>query len=295
MKFIEETNAKQQSYTLGVTQFADLTFDEFQAEFVGGFIPTPVANRTKFEKPGDLILPDSIDWVEKGAVTSVKGQGHCGGCWAFSATGALEGAMAAAGWKLTELSTQELVSCDTGFTMMGCDGGNPEKAMTWVMHNGICSEADDPFVCRDSLGKACKTHQCVKPKCTPVLKAGQMFEGDVYKVVQVGDKVEDLEAAVSQQPTSVQIQANSQVFQHYTGGVLSDDACGHRLDHSVLAVGYGVEGGQKYWKVKNSWNATWGEKGYVRLARGKPKFWGECGIRQSPSFAKVRPPKEIVV
>jgi cathepsin L len=296
MKFIEETNAIQQSFTVGVTQFADMTFQEFLDEFVGGTIPyTRPLNATRFEKSAGLVLPNSIDWTTKGAVTEVKGQGHCGGCWAFSATGALEGAMAVAGHKLVSLSEQMLVSCDTGFTMMGCDGGNPEKAMSWVMSNGICSEEQEPFVCRDSNGQECKTHQCAKSNCTPVLKGGMLYSGDVSKVDWVGEKEEDLEAAVSKSPVSVQIQANSQVFQHYTGGVLTDDACGHSLDHSVVAVGYGVDGEQKYWKVKNSWNATWGESGFIRLARGKSTVFGECGIRESASIATVRPPKEILV
>merc|ERR1712050_184830 len=77
-----------------------------------------------------------------------------------------------------------------------------------------------------------------------------------------------LQAAVASQPVSIGIQANKLPFQLYKGGVLSDPSCGTELDHAVLIVGYGVEDGKSYWKVKNSWGPSWGEQGYIRLARG---------------------------
>merc|ERR550537_1598992 len=81
----------------------------------------------------------------------------------------------------------------------------------------------------------------------------------------VDQTADALEAAVAQQPVSIAIEADQSVFQHYTGGVLTSDACGENLDHGVLVVGYGTDNGQKYWKVKNSWGSTWGESGYIRL------------------------------
>jgi hypothetical protein len=77
-------------------------------------------------------------------------------------------------------------------------------------------------------------------------------------------------------------------FQHYSGGVLTA-RCGRRLDHGVLAVGYGTDGSNKYWKVKNSWGESWGEKGYIRMCKDCKKNFkaGECGIASQPSYPVV--------
>merc|ERR1712100_281924 len=92
-----------------------------------------------------------------------------------------------------------------------------------------------------------------------------------------------LMSALSNQPVSVAIEADKSEFQLYKSGVLTGTNCGTQLDHGVLAVGYGTDSGVDYYKVKNSWGATWGESGYVRLGRGKMyKNKGQCGILSGP-------------
>ena len=97
----------------------------------------------------------------------------------------------------------------------------------------------------------------------------------------IGASDSALENAVAIQPVSVAIDANP--LQMYTSGIFNDWSCGHGLDHAVLVVGYGVENGQKFFIVKNSWGAGWGESGYVRFARRSAGI-GMCGITEHASF-----------
>merc|ERR1712045_596100 len=91
---------------------------------------------------------------------------------------------------------------------------------------------------------------------------------------------EALKAAVSKGPVSIAIEADQTAFQLYHGGVLDNPAYGTKLDHGVLIVGYGTDGGKDYWKIKNSWGPAWGEKGYIRLVRGE----NMCGVAAQPSY-----------
>jgi len=289
MALVTAENAKGKSYTLGVTDFADITFDEFKQRYLGGFIPQQT-NRTlgTFQAPVDFIEPaDGVDWSTKGAVTPVKNQAHCGSCWSFSTTGALEGAAFIAGRKLVSLSEQNILDCDKGGHK--CQGGSMEQAFGWVETNGICSEDSDSYKCADQSSTECRTSKCPS-SCTKVLKAG-----DVSGYTQVGHDEKALEAAVTKQPVSVAIEADQQAFQHYTGGVLTSEACGENLDHGVLAVGFGTDNGQKYWKVKNSWGTVFGEQGYIRIAKGSSESGGECGIRKDASYPTVKASGEVVV
>lgn len=86
-------------------------------------------------------LPASVDWRDSGVVTDVKNQGFCGSCWTFSATEALESAVAIATGELYTFSEQEFVSCvenpdECGGTG-GCDGATMELAFEYAMENGM--------------------------------------------------------------------------------------------------------------------------------------------------------------
>lgn len=96
-----------------------------------------------------------------------------------------------------------------------------------------------------------------------------------------------LQLAVAQQPVSVAIDASGPLFQLYSGGIFNG-YCGTSLNHGVAAVGYGNENGTKYWIVKNSWGAEWGENGYIRLPRDiEFNTAGACGITKMASIPVI--------
>ena len=92
--------------------------------------------------------------------------------------------------------------------------------------------------------------------------------------------VAQLKAAIAQGPTSVTVEADTSVFQQYTGGVLNSAACGTNLDHAITAVGYGTDAtAGEYYIVRNSWGASWGAQGYINIAAVDGV--GICGIQQT--------------
>lgn len=96
------------------------------------------------------------------------------------------------------------------------------------------------------------------------------------------ESIDQLKAAIAQGVVSVTIEADKSVFQMYQSGILDSTACGTRLDHAVAAVGYGEENGVQYYIVRNSWSASWGDQGYIKLAAVPGA--GICGIQLQNSI-----------
>jgi len=253
-----------------VNQFADLTDQEVVEQYTGVQGPAPL-----FEGPylgehvvTDQALPDSVDWTAQGKVTPVKNQGHCGSCWAFSSTGALESATMIATGTMVSLSEQQLVDCHVG---NGCSGGWPYNSFRYAESTAMCTESEYPYTARDG---SCHANSCTG------LKRGAVTG---YKSVA---KIEsDLRSAVAKGPVSITVQAGGGMSR-YKSGVLSG-GCSGQINHAVLAVGYGILDGKQYWKVKNSWGSNWGMDGYFLLQRGSGGQGAYCVLQDSPTYPVV--------
>jgi len=267
-----------QNFTMAVNKFSDLTPAEFKSMYIQGLSLDANFNSygCKSFSSGSSVA-SSIDWTTKNALSSVKDQGQCGSCWAFSATGAAEGAWAVSTGKLLDLSEQQLVDCATGivYGSYGCKGGEMTGAFKYMIGNGQCNDAAYPYTSGTTQsGGRCKS-------CSSAVKFSSCSE------VASNDQI-SLKVAVSKQPVSVAIEADTRYFQSYSGGIITSTTCGTNLDHGVLVVGYGEESGQKYWLVKNSWGSDWGINGYVKILRSEStNDSGICGIAMTPSFISV--------
>ena len=268
-----------QNFTMAVNQFTDLTPEEFKAQYISGLQAKPLGSYGCKTFTSDASsAPSEWDWRSKGAVTPVKDQGQCGSCWTFSSSGAMEGAWAIAKGDLVSLSEEQLVECATGISYgsHGCNGGQMEGAFKYAISNGMCTEADYPYT--SGTGKS---GSCQSSSCSPVAEFSSCSD------VKPNDQI-SLKGAVAQQPVSIAIEADTRAFQSYSSGVITGSACGTKLDHGVLIVGYGEENGTKYWLVKNSWSASWGDNGYVKIERSEStNDAGVCGIAMDPSFPSV--------
>ncbi|XP_062136129.1 procathepsin L-like [Drosophila sulfurigaster albostrigata] len=266
----ERHAAGEKSYKMGVNQFSDLHFKEFEELMLSSMNANVLANgiTQTFTSSPSVKIPESIDWREKGAVTGVKDQGSCGSCWAFATIGTLEGQNFIKNQQLVSLSEQNLVDCSKKDG--GCQGGWPDNALNYIKDNGgVDTEDSYPYEAKN--GECRFNAENIGAKVTDI-------------VVVANDDESALAAAVAEKgPISVAIDAS--LFQHYQGGVFDEPTCQGAVNHGVVVVGYGHDdNGGDYWLVKNSWAESWGENGYIRMARNKDN---QCKIASHGVFPLV--------
>jgi len=281
---IEKHNRKavkgDHTYHLKMNQYGDMLHHEFVATLNGYQMRSNNDTRhplgATFISPAHIsaeTLPKNVDWRSLGAVTPVKNQGQCGSCWSFSTTGALEAMHFRKTGKLTSLSEQNLIDCSRSYGNQGCNGGLMDNAFQYIKDNGgIDTEESYPYEGEDDK---CR----YSPKNKGAWDVG-------FVDVESGNEDALVEAIATQGPCSVAIDASHESFQFYSHGVYRDEECSpDNLDHGVLAVGYGVDRhGQDYWLIKNSWGTSWGDQGYVKIARNEGNM---CGVASSASYPLV--------
>jgi cathepsin L len=269
LDFVNSWDAESKGFSVAINSFADLSLSEFSSIYNGMNITIEYDTSVHSVAVPSQVEGDIVNWVTKGAVTGIKNQGQCGSCWSFSTTGSTEGAHFLATGSLVSLSEQNLVDCSVPEGNDGCNGGLMDSAFQYIIKNhGIDTEASYPYTATGP--NACHF------KAADV---GATITG--FKDVATGSEA-DLQTAVDKQPTSVAIDASHASFQLYSTGIYYEPACSStQLDHGVLAVGYGTQGTDNYWRVKNSWGTDWGMKGYILMSKDRKN---NCGIATSASY-----------
>jgi len=186
-------------------------------------------------------VPSSWDWRTQGAVTGVKNQEQCGGCWAFASTGLLEGALFIATKQLVGLSEQDLLDCSDAEYNQGCGGGRVDWSMEYVINNkGLDTEASYPFTGDNDT--SCS--YTAANSAVTITGWNQTAQGDENALMQ---------DVYNYGPMGVAISVDD-AFANYQSGVFVDSSCPNdpdNLDHSVLVVGYGTsDNGTDYWIVR---------------------------------------------
>ena len=253
----------------GVTKFSDLTPNEFRRTYLN--LDVNVLNTIHFEEAEPILhfgAEENFDWLD--VLNPVKNQGSCGSCWAFSTVANLEGLYYIKYGQHKRFSEQMLVDCDT--TDSACNGGLMEYAFDWIKSNGgLMLEGDYAYTGKKGTCKSDSSKYAVK------------VTG--YKKLSSDDETDILNYLVETGPLAIAV--NADPLQNYNSGIASysKSTCDPSgINHAVNLVGYGVENGTKYWLVRNSWGADWGEDGYFRMLRGS----GTCGINTYITSATIQ-------
>lgn len=268
-----------------------------------------ISNGSLFDNVKEFFTytPPEMDWRDTGCIQNVKNQLHCGSCWAFSTTAAIESNVCVAksgrdlllgpvspsddddkskryktSRNLPNLSEQELVDCADTTGNHGCHGGMMEMGFEYVFETdeqSLCTEEEYPYEGMDNI---CRRSEC------------KSLDTNNWKIIGWQNVKKSSEKALKNAiykhgAISVSIEADKPIFHLYKRGIIhdtEDSKCGLLLNHGVSLVGYGEENNTGYWIVQNSWGNQWGEDGFVRLSMHEGAS-GQCGILLDSSFPKV--------
>merc|ERR1712226_428119 len=262
-------------------------------------------------------IPESFDsatnWPNCAEVIGdIRDQSNCGCCWAFAAAEAASDRLCIAtdGKAKLPLSAESLCFCASDD---GCDGGDILTPWQFIKDEGLvtggqfqgtgpfgagfCSpfslphchhhgpQGSDPYPAEGQPGCPSESSPSCPKTCDSSASGDHTnYESDKYtfsgRVVTYDGEEQIQRAIMSGGPVDAAFTVYSD-FENYAGGIYHHVTGELAGGHAIKIVGWGVEDGTKYWKVANSWNPYWGEKGYFRIKRGTD----ECGIESQTSSA----------
>jgi len=266
----------------GVTKFSDLTQEEFLSQVLHhNTTRQDLSKRPRLKGSSgsiktsnvDLLqlssLPQKIDWRKNGTVTSVKYQGSCGACWAFSTVETIESMFAIARGTLSELSVQQVIDCTQGGAR-GCRGGDICLTLDWMVTSGvhIVPERIYPLTLKDQKCKMEKPTKGIQVEQAVCSDFRNREEKLIWYLATHG-------------PVTVAADATS--WQNYLGGIIHFH-CEHYTNHAVQIVGYDLTGDIPYYIVRNTWGKDFGIGGYLHIAVGS----NMCGLASEVAVITVR-------
>jgi len=286
--------AGETSWWMKIHPDMDMTEEEWSNKYLGGlphydqdtvFSPSVMDPSHKAKLDQLKEAPKEWNWVDQGKVSSVKDQGQCGSCAAFSVTGSVESCFAILTGEMDDdLSEQHIVDCAYGhifsddygsWSANGCNGAWPVAYTDWLSNEYNQEEAGYHY----TSGSTGTHYNCRAKDDNKHTAAHVTGHTNLWFTEEL-----DMEQMLTINPVNTAVQATNH-WSWYGGGVLddsyccnaaTDSNCVYQLNHAVLVVGYGHDAasGMDYWLIKNSWTKRWGEDGYVKLKKGT----GHCGV-----------------
>ncbi|EFX87403.1 hypothetical protein DAPPUDRAFT_312326 [Daphnia pulex] len=216
-------------------------------------------------------LPAELDYRSDNCMAAIKDQGSCGSCWAFAAVTPLEfNSCKKHRQTPVALSEQQLVDCDIFDN--GCSGGWYTQAWQHIkLAGGLARQSLYPYTARRNF--------------CPFWLLWFMTGARVYKYdyAPANDAVAMQSALQQYGPLTVAIAVANSFFSYRDGVYDATDCDNVDVNHAVVVVGWGSQGGIDYWIIRNSWGTGWGLSGYGLIHRGVNK----CKMESYPAY--VRP------
>ncbi|XP_060655755.1 cathepsin L-like [Drosophila nasuta] len=251
----------EETYEMGFNEYTDLLDKEFDGMFDGSEIEDfEFTHKDDDELKG---YNDEVDWRILGAITPVKQEGHFNNSWAFATAGVVESRKFISTGVLLELSKQQLIDCSSN------KHDSIWRALKYIKSKkGIEAERAYPY--RGVKGHCKFNKRLISASIRKYHHSSTGNERTLAKQVAKG-------------PVAAMISRDAIRF--YRSGVFHNPNCRKSPEYAVLIVGYGnSKSFGEYWLLKTSLGTSWGEKGYLKLARNKNNL---CGIASRAYFPDI--------
>lgn len=258
-----EIKRQNWKFEVGETDVSGLSIYQLCGSLPADYNPAPLQYTLKTSSDQSNVkgaavkesLPSAFNWRDKGKMTAIRNQGSCGSCWAFATVGAYEANIKIRQGVSTDLSEQQLVSCDG--SQYGCNGG--WEAWNYIKNNGgLATESRYPYTASDS---SCKSSSSVT---YPIESSWK-----------ISNTVNDLKTAIYKYGAVYTTVCCDSYFQNYRSGIFNNTSSGGN-NHAVIICGWDDSKGA--WLMRNSWGTNWGENGYMWIK------YGANGIGKSASI-----------